>query len=258
MNTVGDFDNDDRLAAHLRRTLHTVADTVTGGSVDRATVRAAETPVRHRSGRRLAVALAAITALAGLGVAWNQLDEGEIVRIPTEAALLAGSTEEGGDWWLIPSANVHPSQEPPRCDPPPASVVFVSEASNRAGQEWNAGGVVYGEPPAPPDICHDEDAWLASPARFGMGSSRLGPSDDGGDEETAWGYYAAFHPTVTRVLVTADGHAPFAVDTVPLPKRPDGPRFAAFTTPSDTLEVTIELFTADGTRVLEWTSKRGG
>lgn len=193
--------------------------------------------------------------LAGLGVAWNQLDEGEIVRIPTDAALMNGSAEEGGEWWLIPSADVHPNVESPVCDPPTAAVDFVSEASNRPGQEWNTGGAVYGESPPPP-ACQDETAWLANPARFSMGSSRLGPSDDGGDETTAWGYSAAFHPTITQIEVTADDHAPFVVDTVALPERPDGPRFAAFTTPADTGQVTIELRTADGTAVLEWTWKR--
>ncbi len=257
MNTADQPDVDERLAAHLRLVLHRVADTI-AADLPRSTEPLPGGPARRRSGRRIAVAIAAVVALAGLGVAWNQLDEGEIVRIPTEAALMSGSAEDEGQWWLIPSAVVHPGIGWSTCDPTPAAVDFVSQASNRPGQEWNTGGVVYGEPSASGDLCHDEAAWLANPARFDMGSTRLGPSDDGGDERTAWGYFATFHPTIARLEVSVDDQPAFTVDTVALPERPDGPRFAAFTTPSDTRVVTYRLLTADGTAVVERTSERGG
>jgi hypothetical protein len=97
------------------------------------------------------------------------------VSIPTEAALLSGTATGTGDWWLIPSAVVHPSNFTSPCDHIPAAVDFVSEATNKTGQEWNTGGVVYGEPPhsgsASAAFCHSEASWLANPARFTMGST---------------------------------------------------------------------------------------
>ncbi len=258
MSSLDDPDLDDRLSGHLRRTLHAVADTVVDGSPVPMAAPPAEMRGRARSGRRLVAALAAVAVLIGVAIGWNQLDEGEIVRIPTDAAVMSGTADEGGRWWLIPSAIVHPGQRSDGCDPPTAAVDYVSEASNRPGQEWNTGGVAYGEPPAPPEQCHDEAAWLAAPPLFSMGSTRLGPSDDGGDDTTAWGYYLAVHPTITRVRVTVDEDPSSVVATVALPRRPDGPRFAAFTTPADTGTVSIELISADGRIVSKRTWDRGG
>jgi hypothetical protein len=98
------------------------------------------------------------------------------------------------------------------------------------------------------DSCFTEAGWLADPARFEMGATRLGDNDD---PDSAWGYFAAAHPTITEARVTADQHRPFIVETVPLPERPDGPRFLAFTVPPDTRNVTVDLLTADGTTVTE-------
>lgn len=167
---------------------------------------------------------------------------------PTSTALIAGTTPEGTHWWLIPSAAIHPS---PSCKPPTAAAELVSEATNQPGHEWNTGGVVYGEiiEPTRADSCYDEANWLANPARFDMGATRLGDKDD---PNSAWGYFATVHPTVTRISVTADDEEGFTVDTEPLPRRPTGPRFAAFTVPPDTRNVTLRLLTTDGTAVIEW------
>lgn len=250
-DTIDDFEINDRLAAHLRRTLHAVVETVTDDLQEFAPL----TPTRSSVTRRRrwpALALAAVLGATTVGlVAWNRLgDPGEIVRIPTEAALMSGTAEGTGEWWLIPSAVVHPSLFSSPCDHIPAAVDFVSAATNKPGLEWNTGGVLYGEAvAASADFCHNEASWLANPARFTMGSTRLGPDND---PDSAWGYFAAFHPTVTQVEVTADDQRPFLVNTVPLPERRDGPRFAAFTSPPDTRGVTVKLRTADGTTLLEW------
>jgi hypothetical protein len=84
---------------------------------------------------------------------------------------------------------------------------------------------------------------------FDMGATRLGDNDD---PNSAWGYFATTHPSITQVRVTADQHPPFIVETVALPERPDGPRFFGFTVPPDTHNVTIDLLAADGTTVIEW------
>lgn len=250
MNDVDNFECDEVLEAHLRRTLKSVADTVIDDPEGSAAGDRAQPAVRRRARRSIVGAAVATLVLVVLGVGWQQVGQpGQITRIPTDAALVSGSAAEGGRWWLIPSTVVHPESVEPTCQPAPAAVDFVSEASNRSGDEWNTGGVGYGEPSASSDGCPDEAAWFASPARFDLGSTRLGPSDDGGDGDTAWGFFAALHPTVHRVRVTVDDDATFSVDTVTIPDRRDGPRFAAFTAPPETRQMTVELLTAEGSVV---------
>lgn len=254
MNTLDDFDGDVRLGIHLRRTLHAVADTIPDTSADAAVTH--RVPGRRPPARRRALALVAVIAVGLLGLlGWKAFNPDAIVRIPTESALMSGSAEHGGEWWLFPAQVMSPDHMS-ECDPIPSGATFVSAASNKPGDEMNAGGVVYGESTA--SVCTDDSSFLANPARFSMGSTRLGPSDDGGDESTAWGYFAAVHPTVTEIRVTADEAPAFVVATEPLPERPDGARFAAFTTSPDTQSVTTELLTAKGATVIQWTQKMGG
>lgn len=256
MTRTDEFDIDDELAAHLRRTLHSLADTITEDDLCLASASPAKARAVPRSRRRRRIALASFAGAAALGLAaWNQLgDPGEIVRIPSEDALMTGFAEEGGEWWLIPSDSLHPGVPPAHCM---AAVEFVGKAQNAPGMEWSTFGVVYGEvsDPGRSDACNDEQPWLANPARFEMGWSRMGSGDD---PDSAWGYSAAFHPTVTEIRVAVDDRQAFTVDTEPLSDRPEGPRFAAFTVPPDSREVTMELFTSDGAEVLEWTRPTGG
>jgi hypothetical protein len=248
MTATDHLDIDDRLATHLRHTLHAVARTITTNAAEPESTNEPRRPATRHS-KRPVIAVASLGALAACGLAaWHQLEPGEIERIPTEA-LITGTTPDGTDWWLIPSSAIHPSSS--RCNPPTAAAELVSEASNRPGEEWNTGGVVYGELVAPTraDSCYDETEWLANPAMFAMGATRLGDDDDPNSD---WGYFATVHPTVTRITFTADGEATFTVDTEPLPERPDGPRFAAFTVPPDTHNVTIQLLDDEGTTVIEW------
>lgn len=149
--------------------------------------------------KRAVVVVASVGAVAACGaVARQQLEPGEI-----------------GDM--------------PACDPPIAAVELVSADSNKPGHEWNTGGVTYGDPDdIGPDGCYDEPAWLANPSMFDMGATRLGDNDD---PDSAWGYFATVHPTITSIDVLADDQVRFSIDTKPLPERPNGPRFAAFTVP---------------------------
>ena len=239
---------DEELVAHLRRTLRAVVDAVIpdDAPVSRAQTRPIDLGATRRR-RRWRVAVPTLAALMALSlVAWHQLGPGEIERIPVEAAILNGTAPEGGQWWLIPSQAVHPSWQaiPSSCA---AAVELVSAAGNRPGAEWNTGGVAYGESTGPTG-CYDESRWLADPTQFSMGSTRLGNGDD---SNTAWGYFAAVHPTVATIEVFVDEAASFVVDTQPLPDRPDGPRFAAFTVPADTVDVLVRVRSADGAILVE-------
>ncbi len=253
MNTINDSNREDDLVAHVRRTLRTVAETV----VIEDSIAPSTDAVRSRPRRVLVVALAGLFAL-GIRVAWKHLDGGEITRIPTESALMSGTADRGGDWWIIPSELLHPSHYPKSCDPPPAAVDFVTAANNRPGDEWNTGGVQYGETSAPPDTCPKEASWLSNPVHFSMGFSRVRPSNNGGDDHSDWGYFLATHPRVTEIEVTVDGDQPFVVRTVTLPARPDGPRFAGFTVAYDARSVTVKLLDADGQVLSGQVTRPGG
>lgn len=243
---------DELLHDHLRRTLQAVAATVAEG--DRP---APMLPQRSRRRvRRLVVATAGLAGASGLGmVAWDRWEEGEIRRIPTEAALMEG-TASSGRWWLLPSAALHDAA----C---PASVEFVSAASNQVGDEWNTGGVVYGEPYSPPEgakyvpeTCPDPAPWLANPARFEFGSTSVAPSPDGGDADSDVGWFGTFHPSVTKLRVTTPDGTTTVVRTEPLPEAPDGPRFAAFTT-ARREGTQVALLRDDDTTVTAWGARYG-
>lgn len=240
---------DEAIVAHLRHALRAIAETVEPDDPSADVARPATDDrfaARRRRRRRLAAG-ATVAALASASVAWNRFDQGEIERIPVEEAILHGDAPDGGQWWLIPSPDVHTAHSvPSTCV---AMVDFVSAAANWPGVEWNTGGVTYGEPTGGSRPgCNDETAWLADPTRFSMGSSRLGDNDN---PATAWGHYAAVHPTITTIEVAADTSPPFVAETQALPDRPDGPRFTAFTVPAATTEVRVTLRSADGTTVTE-------
>ncbi|MDE0805880.1 MAG: hypothetical protein OSA99_21465 [Acidimicrobiales bacterium] len=212
------------LGDQLRRTLHAVADTPP--SIDRS-----------RSARRRRVfggaALAAVVAIGGVA-AWQSHDDGEIVRIPVEQALITGEGSSG-DWWLLPS------QHTDVCGNPMPGVELVSGQINKPGYEWNTGGVAYGEHGEDPCVF---DGWerLGDPALSNIGYSRIGYERD----STPWGGFGAVHSSVTAVRVSADDSAPFVTESVPRADDPDGPRYVAFSMPSDTVSVTIETIDADG------------
>lgn len=229
------------LGQQIRRTLVAVADHACALEVNR---RPALSDRRRRWRQRGWITAAAVGVAALGAVAWNALESGDIERIPVEAALMHGQAAEGGDWWLIPSQALHEpfADVPSTCA---AMVEIVASASNRPGLPWRTGGVSYGEPSASSSLgCLNEATWLADPTKLNMGATRLGPGDD---PDTAWGFFAAVHPTVGRVEVHADGELIQVAPTRALKDRPDGPRFTAFTVPADTSVVEVKFLDRDGT-----------
>jgi hypothetical protein len=81
---------DEELAAHLRRTLHAVADAVILNDAPVTGARAGPVDLgATRRRRRWRVAVPALAAVVALSlVAWHRFGPGEIERIPVEAAIL--------------------------------------------------------------------------------------------------------------------------------------------------------------------------
>jgi hypothetical protein len=127
-------------------------------------------------------------------------------------------------------------------------VVFVSAELNRPGQEWNMGGVAYGEPQTSNFACTppDQANWLNDPTRSSFGHQRLGANNDPGSDI---GVYGTVHPSIRTITVTSDVSQPLDVQTVTLPDDPDGPRYAAFTLPNDASRFTLALVAADGSTI---------
>lgn len=240
MSDTIDFDPvDEQLDAHLRRTLTTVAATITDTTRD-----ASGTSQLRRRRRAVSIASVAAIATAALAsVAWNKFDEGEIDRIPVEAAVLTGSAD-GFDWWLIPSAAIEGHTNP--CGVPMPGVEVVSDDANKPGLEWNTGGVAYGEPVGIAKYtCSaderevDEAAWLGDPRQLDGLFTRLGDNDN---PDSPWITAFAVHPSVTELEISVDNDAPINPRTVALPTRPSGPRYAAAVLPADACHVTIRFF----------------
>jgi hypothetical protein len=123
----------------------------------------------------------------------------------------------------------------------------VTAARNLPGSEWDTAGVAYGEPPNDNGcFVFDEQTWQSDPARFEYTRTRVGRQDD---PDSEWISAMAVHPNAIGIEVTIDGSAAFTVRTESLPGRPDGPRFAAFSAPSDTNTIDIALIDKAG-RVL--------
>lgn len=218
------------LGDRLRHTLRTVADNTQVTDAP---------PLARRRWRRMAgVAVAAIISV-GSAAAFMAQNDDAIVRLPVEQALMSGRAASG-EWWLFPTDAVGGCPKNP-------GVVLVAEEINKPGNELNAGGVSYGEPPRSNVACapHDEAAWLDDPGRTDIGYSRLGFEHD----DTPWGVYGTFHPTVRAIRVNADNAPPFVIDTVSRHDRPDGPRFVAFSLPADTHLARLELLGENGTSV---------
>ena len=254
MNTTQAPD-DTALIEHLRRTLHAVAETVTDDEQAPTVAPAVPFDRSRRNPARKNVAILAAVAVTGLGlVAWNTFDDGEIERIPTEAALMQGSTD-GFDWWLIPSAVIGHTNP---CDVPFPGVELVSASTNKPGQEWNTGGVNYGknilDDQAPeaggtvtydcsnPQSEFDEAAWFNDPRLMNVGFTRLGRDDD---PHSPWAAFAAMHPTIDHINVIVDGETVDTIDTVTKTDEPDGVRYAGFTIPSDVCIFRLDYLEAD-------------
>ena len=219
------------LGDHLRHALHAVAD--------HADVHEAP-PLARRRWRRLATTAVAAIIAVGAAAAFLAQNEDAIVRIPVEEALMSGEAASGG-WWLLPTDAVVDG-----CAADTGGVVLVAEEVNRPGSELNAGGVNYGEPSGSAYACTpaDETSWLADPTRASIGHSRLGY----GRDDTPWGIYGTFHPTVEAIRVNTDDDS-FLVKTVAHDDRPSGPRYIAFTVPAATSTAELELIDAEGNTI---------
>ncbi|WP_436795626.1 hypothetical protein [Actinospongicola halichondriae] len=219
------------LGDHLRHTLRVVAD--------HADVPEAP-PLARRRWRRLATTAVAAIVAVGAASAFLAQNEDAIVRIPVEEALMSGQAASG-EWWLLPTDAVVDG-----CAADTGGVVLVAEQINRPGSELNAGGSNYGEPSGSIYSCApaDETSWLADPTRSSIGHSRLGYERD----DTPWGVYGAFHPTVEAIRVNTDNES-FLVETVARDDRPSGPRYIAFTLPADTSTTELELVDTDGNTI---------
>lgn len=216
------------LGPRLRRTLHAVA-----GAAD---VTEAPRAARRRWQRVAGLALAGAVAIGGVA-AWMAQNPDAIVRLPVKDALMSGDGPSG-EWWLLPTESVVDT-----CTPNPG-VVLVAGEINWPGNELNAGGVSYGEPPHSNRACvpFDEAAWLEDPSRSDFGFMRLGYEHT----DTPWGGYGTVHPTVTAVRISSENTAPLTIATVARKDRPDGPRFVAFSLPADTKRVSVELLDSSG------------
>jgi hypothetical protein len=231
------------LGDHLSRTLRAAAASApTWVRLGEPADPAAAARQRKRRWRRLGGILAVGGLAVGGTAAWLTRGPGQIERIEVEHALVHGSGPSG-DWYLLPVGVGTPDWGTEHCRYP--GVAMIAEVINRPGQEWNGGGVDYGEAvdSADDSDCPVEyDAWLADPTRFNLGYGRLGyerPS-------TPIGGYAAVHPTIRSIRVEADDQPARVVRTVARPDAPDGPRYAGFAVPGRTQRITVTLLDADG------------
>jgi hypothetical protein len=205
----------------------------------------------HRR-RYRGIVTAATVGVAALGlVAWNTFDQGEIERIPTEAALMSGQ-DAGYLWWLVPSEAIGHANP---CGVPFPGVEMVSAATNKPGQEWNTGGVNYGENIADerggtvtydctnPRSDFNEVAWLNDPTLLEIGFARLGRDND---SNSPWAGFVAMHPSIEQVDVTVDGKLADTVETVTKPAEPNGVRYAGFTIDARACDVQVILYASTG------------
>ncbi|MCX5121759.1 hypothetical protein OG992_31790 [Micromonospora sp. NBC_00362] len=251
--STDDFDLaiDPALDARLRGTLNAVAATITDASPVRPETKQhilaqSASVVRTRRDRRkrkrwLAIGLAAaVVPVAAFST--FAIDSGDVGRIPPKTAFVSGS-EDGERYWLVPA--VHKDV----CGKTFGGVELAFERADAPGRGQANSGVAWGEAPkggAPGTGCYvnDEARWLADPGRVAKLSQRLGGKDQNGD----WITMIAVHPTVTTLRVTDDTNITRDVPTHARPDRPDGPRYAVFTTPArkPQVDLSVRLLTTTG------------
>ncbi|PZF99753.1 hypothetical protein [Micromonospora deserti] len=248
-----DFDVpvDPALDTRLRRTLSAVAATVTDAPP--ATIEAKQHLLaqsasvartsRDRRKRRRWLAIGLATAVVPLAAFTTLAIGPEFVdQIPPKRAFITG-VEGGERYWVVPSFHKDSCGRT-------FGVELMMESDNITGKEWNTAGTAYGEPSedggAPGRGCYvyDEAQWLTDPGRVSKLSQRLGGKDQDGD----WITLIAVHPTVTTLRVAHDGRATRDVQTQAMPGRPDGPRYAVFTTPArkPQVDLSVQLLTTSG------------
>lgn len=251
--SVDDFEVpvDPALDARLRRTLSAVAATVTDAPPatiepeQRLLAKSASVTrsPRDRGRRRrwlaigLASAVVPLAAFTTLAIGPEYVDQ-----IPPKNAFITG-VEDGERYWVVPSFHKDSCGRT-------FGVELMIESNNIIGKEWNTAGIAYGEPSedvaAPGLGCYvyDEARWLTDPGRVSRLRQRLGGKDQDGD----WITLIAVHPTVTTLRVSQDGRVTRDVQTQAMPGRPDGPRYAVFTTPAGKpqVDLSVQLLTTSG------------
>lgn len=260
MTRIDDLTIDPDLDAHLRRTLRAVAATIEDDPADLALTALPPTGGDHagvRPGRRrpAAAILVAAATVAAVGVGGWVVNRGapaevrvgspsgQVVDGAPADAMMSGHAEGGGAWWLRPASA--PTADGADC-PPTSWVEFGTEKSHPPG--WTGGvfgPLAYGDDTSTTaaDWCKDEAAWLSDRSLFLLLSARTGWRDD---PTSDWGVVAGVHPSVAQLRVTVGDGEAFTIDTVPVPARPHGPRFAAFTADAGATVALVELLRADG------------
>ena len=239
--TTDELTIDPELDRRLRRTLHAVAETVTEApDID------PPIPVARRHRRRILVAAGAGVAAVPLAAfMYGRLSSEYVQELPPPGVIQTGQID-GLRFWLVDSFHEDV------CGRRMEGVELLSDARNQVGQEWNSGGMAYGDPVDDVPGCQtfDEDPWLADPSRAAVSWMRLGGSPNSSDESGPWGAMIAVHPSVRSVTVQADGLPAQQVSTNSLPDDPEGPRYAATAVPEDAGQVTVSFVDAAGDRVV--------
>jgi hypothetical protein len=257
MNSLPTEPREAELAAHITRTLTTVAESIRPEMAPAQS----DLPGRSPSGKRfsmraVAVAAALVSVSAGL-IGWKALGPGDIERIPVEAALAHGSAD-GYDWWLIPSAAVPGHTNP--CGVASPGVEIISAATNRPGEQWDTGGVNYGEfkpvgnstqdsegsgafayDCSDPQSDFDEEAWLPDPVLHDLVFTRMGRNNN---SNSPWAAATAVHPSIDLIELVVDGQIVKTVQTVSAAGDGGGPRYAGFTIASDVCAFTLNYHSA--------------
>ena len=236
------LDVDPALAERLRRTFTAVAGTITLERPDEQAARRppAAPPARGRRKRAGVVAGSAIAALGLAAFAYATIGS-EYVQdgdLPPKNPIASGRLD-GVQFWLVPSFHRDV------CGRPMPGVELVSAPMNKPGQEWNTGGMAYGEwresSPGCPAV--NEAPWLADPSKAAVGWTRLGAADRG-----PWGAMVAVHPSVTSVVVQTMGLEK-RISTAPRADAPRGPRYAALAVPEKSAIVKLLLQDRKGATV---------
>jgi hypothetical protein len=204
----------------VRRTLHTVAGTLTEATfADASRSSAARAPRRRR---RIALAVGAVAVPLALAASAIVRDGPEYVdTIPQDRIVMSGSVD-GSRYLLIESDRTD------ECGQPVTGVELVEERENLLGSEWNTTGYEYGEyVDTPCGYVIDTSRYLEDPALFDSSGTEVGDS---------WVWVFAVHPEVTAVRITSGDYTEdLRVYEV------DGAGYAPFEVPKGLDEYTSEL-----------------
>ena len=213
-------DTQDQVEQRLRRTLHTVAGTVTEDAPPRAV------DARRRRGWRIALGVGAVAVPLALAAGALVRQGPEYVdTIPPERIVMTGSVD-GSRYLLVESDRTG------ECGEPVTGVELVEESENLFGSEWNTTGYEYGEyveRRCDGHIAHvnDKARYLDDPALFNDSGAEVGDS-------LVWIF--SVHPDVDSVRITSGDY------TEELPAyEVDGAGYAPFEIPEDMIEYTSAL-----------------